>query len=60
MRFIAAKVLDLIPEFIIEHRASNLVHRIRAISSAVERILHTDEAIGSRPISPTNDMDKFS
>ena len=25
-----------------------------AISSAVERILHTDEVTGSRPVSPTN------
>ena len=30
-----------------------------AISSAVERILHTDEATGSRPVSPTKDIDKF-
>lgn len=41
----------------IEHRAS--CFETGAISSAVERILHTDEATGSRPVSPTNDLDKI-
>lgn len=35
------------------------INPIRAISSAVERILHTDEATGSRPVLSTNDVDKL-
>ena len=41
-----------------EQRIMNIA--LRAISSAVERILHTDEVTGSRPVSPTSDTTGFS
>ena len=42
------------------NRASNLEHRYGRLAQSGERFLHTEEVIGSIPVSPTSNTKAFS